>query len=97
MPKPRPGRQQKLSAIQGVVARYPEQAAIAHSPDALRAIEGSGRVAIILSILNGNLIGKDLRQLDAWHDKGVSIFGFTHAGNNDWRIPPGPICCAATS
>jgi len=75
--------QRKLDAIEAVVRRYPQQTEIARSPGELRAIEGSGRVAIILSILNGNLIGKDLNQLDAWHDKGVSIFGFTHAGNND--------------
>ncbi|MFS2108623.1 dipeptidase [Sphingomonas sp. Sphisp140] len=75
--------QQKLDAIQAVVRRYPQQTEIARSPEELLAIEGSGRVAIILSILNGNLIGKDLSQLDAWHAKGVSIFGFTHAGNND--------------
>jgi len=75
--------QQKLDAIEAVVRRYPQQTEIARSPEELLAIEGSGRVAIILSILNGNLIGKDLNQLDAWHDKGVSIFGFTHAGNND--------------
>lgn len=75
--------QRKLDAIEAVVRRYPQQTEIARSPEELRAIEGSGRVAIILSILNGNLIGKDLNQLDAWHDKGVSIFGFTHAGNND--------------
>lgn len=74
---------QKLNAIEQAVRTYPQQAAIAHSPEELRAIEGSGRIAIILSILNGNLIGKDLAQLDSWHDKGVAIFGFTHAGNND--------------
>lgn len=73
----------KLAALQSVVAEYPQRAAFATSPAELEAIEASGRFAIVLSILNGHLIGKDLSQLDAWYRDGVRIFGFTHAGNND--------------
>lgn len=75
--------EKKLAAIRSVVAQYPQRAAIAQSPAQLASIEKSGRFAIILSILNGHLIGKDLSQIDAWHKDGVQIFGFTHAGNND--------------
>jgi microsomal dipeptidase-like Zn-dependent dipeptidase len=73
----------KLKSIQTVVAEYPTKVAIAHSPAELTAIEASGKFAIIPSILNGNLIGKDLAKLDQWQARGVQIFGFTHAGNND--------------
>lgn len=73
----------KLAALQTVVSQYPQRAAFATSPAELEAIEKSGRFAIVLSILNGHLIGKDLSQLDAWQKQGVRIFGFTHAGNND--------------
>ncbi|MGK2287043.1 dipeptidase [Pedomonas sp. V897] len=75
--------EKKLAAVQSVVAKYPERVAIAHSPEELEAIEKSGRFAIVLSILNGNLIGKDLSLLDVWYKRGVRMFGFTHAGNND--------------
>ena len=75
--------QKKYDALSAVVARYPQRTAFARSPQELTAIEGSGRFAIVLSILNGHLIGKDLTQIDAWYRKGVRIFGFTHAGNND--------------
>lgn len=74
---------QKLAAIEGAAAEYPQKVAIAHSPAELRAIETSGRFAIIPSILNGSLIGHDLDQIDWWQQHGVQMFGFTHNGNND--------------
>lgn len=73
----------KLAAIRSTVAEHPQRAAIAHSPAELLSIEASGKFAIILSILNGNVIGKDLSLLDAWREKGVQVFGFVHSGHND--------------
>ncbi|HVW69563.1 MAG TPA: dipeptidase [Steroidobacteraceae bacterium] len=75
--------QQKYAIITGIARKYPDRAAIAYTPDDLRRIERSGKFAVVLSILNGNAIGDDLSQLDAWYAKGVRIVGFTHAGNND--------------
>lgn len=75
--------EQKLAILEGVAAKYPQRVAIARSPEALKSIEESGRFAIVLSILNGQFIGKDLAGIDAWYQKGVRVFGFTHNGNND--------------
>jgi membrane dipeptidase len=75
--------QRKFEIITGIAAQYPDRAAIAYSPADLRRIEKSGKLAIVLSILNGNAIGDDLSQFDAWYKKGVRIVGFSHAGNND--------------
>lgn len=75
--------QQKLAALEHVAAEYPARAAIAHSPAEFAAIEASGKFAIVPTILNGNLIGKDPSQLDYWKQHGVQMFGLTHNGNND--------------
>ena len=75
--------EQKLAIVQAVAERYPERVAIARSPQELREIEASGRFAIVLSILNGYPLGKDLSALDDWYARGVRVFGFTHNGNND--------------
>lgn len=74
---------QKLHNLQAVAAKYPQRVEIATSAAELKRIEASGKFAIVLSILNGHLLGKDLSSLDDWHQQGVRIFGFTHAGNND--------------
>ncbi len=81
--KAREQAEQKYSIITGIASRYPDRAAIAHTPAELESIEASGKFAIVLSILNGYPIGDDLSQLDAWYAKGVRQFGFTHQGNND--------------
>lgn len=75
--------EQKYAALTAIAQRYPKRAAIAYSPEELRRIQAEGRFAIVLSILNGSLIGNDLSQLDAWYEKGVRVFGFSHNGNND--------------
>ena len=74
---------QKLAILKGIAAQYPQRVAIAESPEALKQIEASGKFAIVLAVLNGHLIGKDLSQIDWWYQQGVRVFGFTHAGNND--------------
>jgi membrane dipeptidase len=74
---------QKLEILEGIAARYPDQVAIARTPEQFKAIQDSGRFAIVLGILNGQIIGQDLSRIDAWAGRGVSIFGFTHNGNND--------------
>jgi len=75
--------QQKYDIITSIASRYPDRAAIAYTPADLERIEAAGKFAIVLSILNGNAIGDDLSQFDAWYKKGVRIIGFNHAGNND--------------
>ena len=75
--------QQKLQLITGIATAFPERAAVADSPEAFAAIQASGRFAIVLGILNGQFIGHDVDQIDAWHAQGVRVFGLTHNGNND--------------
>jgi membrane dipeptidase len=75
--------QRKFEIITGIAAQYPDRAAIAYSPADVVRIEKSGKLAIVLSILNANAIGDDLSEFDAWYKKGVRIVGFSHAGNND--------------
>jgi microsomal dipeptidase-like Zn-dependent dipeptidase len=35
-------------------------------------------------MLNAYPLGSDLSQIDEWYKRGVRIFGYVHAGNNDW-------------
>ncbi len=76
--------EKKYSIITGIAATYPDRAAIAYSPADVRRIEGEGKFALVLSILNTSPLGDDLTQFDAWYKKGVRIIGFVHAGNNDY-------------
>ncbi|MBL8265611.1 dipeptidase [Steroidobacter sp.] len=75
--------EQKYQILTSIAKKYPDRAEIAYTPADVRRIEKAGKFAIVLSILNGALIGDDLSQIDAWQAKGVRLFGFTHNGNND--------------
>lgn len=74
--------EQKHRLLTALAASNPEQVVLVDSPAALQQAVREGRFAIVLQILNGSPIGTDLDQIDAWHARGVQVFGFTHAGNN---------------
>ena len=39
---------------------------------------------VVLSLLNAYPLGTDISQIDEWYKRGVRIFGYTHAGHNQW-------------
>jgi microsomal dipeptidase-like Zn-dependent dipeptidase len=42
------------------------------------------KFAVAISLLNAYPLGSDLSQIDEWYKRGVRIFGYVHAGHNDW-------------
>ncbi|MCI0539315.1 MAG: dipeptidase [Verrucomicrobiales bacterium] len=76
--------EKKHQIITSIAKTYPDRAAIAYTPDDARRIARDGKFAIVESFLNAWPLGGDLSLLDEWHRKGVRIFGFVHAGHNDW-------------
>jgi len=74
----------KLAAIRAIPERYPSHAALALSPDAVTAARRAGKVAVIPSFLNAYSLGKDVAAIDSFQARGVRLFGFVHAGNNDF-------------
>ncbi|AEG51072.1 peptidase M19 renal dipeptidase [Sphingobium chlorophenolicum L-1] len=76
-------QRRRYDIITGIARDYPDKAAIVLSPDELRQAAADGRFAIILSLQNAEpLAGLD--DLDAWHERGVSMLGFNFIGNNSW-------------
>ncbi len=81
----------KYETIVNVAKKNPNRAALAYSPAEVRNLAKQGKFAVVISFLNAFPLGKDLSQIDAWYDRGVRIFGFNHAGNNDWADSSRPI------
>jgi membrane dipeptidase len=75
---------EKLKAIQGFVKDNGDRVALALSSAEIERIHREGKVAVITSFLNARSIGADLSQIDVLYKSGVRIFGFVHAGNNDF-------------
>jgi microsomal dipeptidase-like Zn-dependent dipeptidase len=72
------------AAIHAIAERNPDRAELALTPADVRRIAASGRFALVESLLNAWPLGDDLDQIDHWYSHGVRIFGFVHAGHNQF-------------
>lgn len=70
---------------------FPNQVGIAYSPEDFRRLHGEGKFAIVISMLNAYPLGEDLNALDAWHARGMRLFGFSYVGNNAWADSSRPL------
>jgi CubicO group peptidase (beta-lactamase class C family) len=75
--------ERKVSAIEQMVRKYPDRIRLATSPKDVVENQASGRLAAMMGIENGFVIGKDLKRLDALYARGVRYIGLTHTGHND--------------
>jgi microsomal dipeptidase-like Zn-dependent dipeptidase len=89
--KARADAEAKYQTIVNVAKNNPNRAALAYSPSEVRSLARQGKFAVVVSFLNAFPLGKDLSQIDLWYSRGVRIFGFNHAGNNDWADSSRPV------
>ncbi|MNC00419.1 Membrane dipeptidase [compost metagenome] len=74
-----------------MVRDFPNQVAIAYTPDDLRRLHGEGKFAVFISMLNAYPLGNDLNALDKWAARGMRMFGFSYVGNNAWADSSRPL------
>lgn len=82
--KARADAEKKYGLIKAVAEENADRAALAYSPEDVRRIASQGKFAIVVSLLNAYPLGTDLAQIDEWYKRGVRLFGFNHAGHNQW-------------
>ncbi len=74
----------KLAVIRSFVKDNASHVALALSAEDVRTIHRQGKIAVIESFLNARSLGRSLRGIDDFYEAGVRLFGFVHAGNNDF-------------
>ncbi len=74
----------KLARIRDIVAANPQRIAVATSAADIERLRGEGKVAVLIGFQNARSIGQDLAQIDHFYAEGVRVFGFNHAGHNDF-------------
>jgi membrane dipeptidase len=74
----------KLASIRSFVKDNSNEAALALTADDILRIHKAGKIAVIESFLNTRSIGADISAIDGLYLDGVRLFGFSHAGNNDF-------------
>jgi CubicO group peptidase (beta-lactamase class C family)/microsomal dipeptidase-like Zn-dependent dipeptidase len=75
--------ERKVSAIEAMVARYPDRIRLAATPKDIIENRRAGRLSAMMGIENGFVIGKELGRLDALYARGARYLGLTHTGHND--------------
>ena len=72
-----------LNEIEEMVAMNCTAVDIAYTPNDLYRLKQNGKKAIMLGIENGYAIGKDIRNVARFRDRGVVYMTLCHNGNND--------------
>ena len=74
----------KLATIRNFVKKHPDKLEFVRSTADIEKLAADGKHGILLSFLNALSLGKDTSLIDHYYKEGVRVFGFAHAGNNDW-------------
>lgn len=91
LPEAQKEQETRYRIITGIARDFPNQAAIAYTPDDFRRLAGEGKFAIVISMLNAYPLGNDISRLDQWAARGMRIFGFSYVANNDWADSSRPM------
>jgi microsomal dipeptidase-like Zn-dependent dipeptidase/CubicO group peptidase (beta-lactamase class C family) len=75
--------EQKYSAIETMLQRYPRRIRLATSPEQVVENRAHGVLSAMIGIENGYSLGHDLDRLDAAYARGARYLGIVHVGNND--------------
>lgn len=81
----------KLGVIKSFLAANSAHASLALSAEDVLKIHLQHKIAVIESFLNARSLGTSLDGIDEFYKAGVRLFGFVHAGNNDFADSSRPI------
>ncbi len=70
-------------AIHDIVQKCSDKVALARTPEDVERIVGSGKLAVVIGIENGFVIGRDTSVLQAYWELGAAYVGLVHDGHND--------------
>ena len=74
----------QIEAVRRQVAAHPDQLVLATTADDIRRAAAAGRIAVLMGVEGGHMIGNDLANLRRFHELGVRYMTLTHGVNVDW-------------
>lgn len=72
-----------FDSIHRNVARYPEMAGLALTPEDAYKLKADGKSVVFIGIENGYAIGNDLSRIKEYYDLGARYITLCHSANND--------------
>jgi len=74
----------QIEAVRRQVAEHPRDLVLATTADEIRRAAASGRIAVLMGVEGGHMIGNDLANLRRFYDLGVRYMTLTHSVNDEW-------------
>jgi membrane dipeptidase len=74
----------QIAAVQEQVKRNAKEMVLATTADQVRAAKKQGKVAALMGVEGGHMIGNDLANLREFAASGVRYMTLTHSGNDEW-------------
>lgn len=75
---------QQFAIIEAMIARYPDDFALARTADDIERICADGRIASLIGVEGGHMIENSLIILHEFYDRGARYLGLTHSETIDW-------------
>jgi len=74
----------QIDAIRETVRKHPNDLVLATTADEIRAAHNQNKIAALIGVEGGHMIGNDLGVLRSFAALGVRYMTLTHTGNTDW-------------
>ena len=74
----------QIDAVRETVRKHPHDLILATTADEIRAAHAQNRIAALIGVEGGHMIGNDLSVLRSFAALGVRYMTLTHMGNTDW-------------
>jgi membrane dipeptidase len=75
---------EQIDLVRDIVARYPQDFALARTADDVRRIHRAGKIASMIGVEGGGQIDKSLSVLRAYHALGAGYLTLTHSRTIEW-------------
>jgi membrane dipeptidase len=74
----------QIDAVRENVKRYPNEIVLARTADEVRRAHSQGKIAALIGVEGGHMIGNDIRVVRIFSDLGVRYMTLTHFYNDEW-------------
>ena len=74
----------QIDAVRENVKKYPSEIVLARTADDIRRAHAQGKIAALMGVEGGHMIGNDIRMVRIFADLGVRYMTLSHFYNDEW-------------
>jgi membrane dipeptidase len=74
----------QIDAVRENVAKYPKEIVMARTAEDVRRAHAQGKIAALMGVEGGHMIGNDIHMVRIFSDLGVRYMTLTHFYNDEW-------------